>query len=73
MSRAMNIALPEVQVTTLCERAGARISDIETLPSGGTRLVCLTSKEAEEMRRRLKGHLIEGPVKRFPFYSARQY
>lgn len=72
MSRAMNIGLPEAQVTAMCEQAGARISDIETLPSGGTHLVCVTSEDAEEMRHRLKGHLIEGRVKRFPFYHARR-
>ncbi|WCT79178.1 hypothetical protein [Novosphingobium humi] len=72
MSRAMNIGLPEAQVAAMCEQAGARISDIETLPSGGTHLVCVTSEGAEEMRHRLKGHLIEGRVKRFPFYHARR-
>lgn len=72
VSRAMNIGLPEAQIAALCEKVGVRISDIETLPSGGTHLVCITSEGAEEIRRRLKGHLIEGPVKRFPFYHARQ-
>lgn len=71
MSRAMNIRLPEAEVTAICEKAGVRVSDIETLPSGGTHLVCVTSEDAEDMRQRLKGHLIEGRVKRFPFYHAR--
>ena len=73
MSRAMNSDLPEAQVAAMCKAAGARISDIETLPSGGTHLVCVTSEDAEEMRSRLKGHLIEGRVKRFAFYHARPY
>lgn len=73
MSRAMNISLPEAQVAAMCEKAGVRISDIETLPAGGTHLVCVTSEGAEEMRHQSKGHLIEGPVKRFPFYHARRY
>jgi hypothetical protein len=34
MSRAMNTTLPEAQVAAMCEQAKARISDIETLPSG---------------------------------------
>lgn len=71
MSRAMNIALPEADVTALCAKAGVRISDIETLPSGGTHLVCMTSEGAEEMRSKVKRHLIEGRVKRFPFYHLR--
>jgi hypothetical protein len=28
----MNIGLPEAQIAALCEKAGVRISDIETLP-----------------------------------------
>lgn len=72
MSRAMNTTMREAQVAVLCERAGVRISYIETLPSGGTHLVCLTCEGAEEMRHRLKGQLIEGRVKRFPFYHSRQ-
>jgi hypothetical protein len=42
----MNIGLPEAQIAALCEKAGVRISDIETLPSGGTHLVCITSEGA---------------------------
>ena len=71
MSRAMNISLPEADVAAICQKAGVRISDIETLPSGGTHLVCVTSEDAEDMRGKLKGHLIEGRVKRFAFYHLR--
>jgi len=73
MSRAMNVGLPEAKVAAICEEAGVRVSDIETLPSGGTHLVCVTSEGADDMRHRLKGHIIEGMVKRFPFYHARKY
>lgn len=71
MSRAINIALPEGQVGALCQKLGISISDIETLPSGGTHLVCTTGEGAEEMRRQLKRHLIPGKVKRFAFYHLR--
>lgn len=73
MSRAMNVRLPEAEVTALCLTAKVAISAIETLPSGGTHLVCLTSEGAEEMRHKLKKHLIEGRVKRFAFMTANKY
>ncbi|MBC2667810.1 hypothetical protein ACFOON_01165 [Novosphingobium piscinae] len=70
MSRAMNIALPEQKVRDMCQRGGVTISAIETLPDGGTHLVCLTSEGAEEMRTKLGNHLIAHRVKRFAFYRA---
>jgi len=72
MSRAMNISMPIADVTALCHKAGIGISDIETLPTGGTHLVCVTGDGAAEMRIKLKGRLIDGPVKRFSFYHLRQ-
>ena len=68
MSRAMNLSLPEAEVRRLCLAQGVSISAIEPLLSGGTRLVCTASTGAEELRLRLRGHLIEGEVKRFRFY-----
>lgn len=73
MSRAMNVRLPEAEVTAMCHSAKVVISAIETLPAGGTHLVCLTSEGADEMRHKLKKHLIEGRVKRFPFLVANKY
>ena len=70
MSRAMNLRLPEGDVLKLCAERQVTISAIETLPSGGTHLVCLTSAGAEEMRSQLHDHIIEGAVRRFPFYRA---
>ncbi|MGE3690128.1 MAG: hypothetical protein AB7F98_01965 [Novosphingobium sp.] len=71
MSRALNVALPQADVAALCKTAGVAVSDIETLPTGGTHLVCLTSDGAGEMRHKLKKHVIEGRVKRFAYYSPR--
>ena len=68
MSRAMNLALPEAEVKQICLSQGVSISAIEPLQSGGTRLVCTSSAGADEMRLRLRGHLIEGDVIRYRFY-----
>ena len=73
MSRAMNVNLPEAEVAKLCATASVVISAIETLPSGGTHLVCRTIEGADEMRHKLKKHLIEGRVKRYPFLVANKY
>lgn len=68
----MNVTLGEAEVADMCAAAGVVISAIETLPSGGTHLVCVTGDGAAEMRRKLKKHLVEGRVRRFAFYHARQ-
>jgi len=67
MSRAINLSLAEAQVAADCQKAGVVYNSIETLPSGGTRVVCRTIEGADEMRVRLKAHVVEGRVKRFPF------
>lgn len=66
----MNLTLAEADVKDLCRKAGVAISAIEPLPSGGTRLICITAPGAEEMRLRLRGHLIDGAVTRHRFYRA---
>ena len=71
MSRAMNLTLAEAEVLASCKSAGVAISAIEVLPTGGTHLVCLTGDGAEEIRRKLKKHLIEGRVRRYAFYNLR--
>jgi hypothetical protein len=68
MSRAMNVSLDEAAVAALCKTAKVAISAIEPLPSGGTRLICVSPLGAETMRKRLKKHLIEGAVVRHRFY-----
>ena len=73
MSRAMNVKLTEAEVVKQCAAAEVAISAIETLPAGGTHLVCRTIEGADEMRHRFKKHLIEGRVKRFPFLVANKY
>lgn len=64
MSRAMNVSISRDKVEALCTRHKVSISAIETLLSGGTRLVLNTIEEAATMQRALRGKLIEGPVVR---------
>ncbi len=71
MSRAMNVSLAEADVAALCKTAGVAVSAIEALPQGGTHLVCINGEGAEEMRNKMKKHLIEGRVRRFAFYNPR--
>lgn len=71
MSRAMNVSLPEGDVLALCAKFDVAISAIEPLPSGGTHLVCVRGEGADEMRLRMKDHIVLGVVKRFPFYRSR--
>ena len=71
MSRAINLALAEADVKARCAESGVSISAIEPLQSGGTHLVCTTSAGADEIRLRFQDHIIQGTVRRFPFYGAR--
>jgi hypothetical protein len=71
MTRAINLAMPETDVKAQCAECGVSISAIEPLQSGGTHLVCTTSAGADEIRLRLQDHIINGIVRRFPFYGAR--
>jgi hypothetical protein len=71
MSRAINLRVAEADVVARCAAGGVSISAIEPLPSGGTHLVCTTMAGAEEIRRQLHDHIIEGVVRRFPFHRSR--
>lgn len=71
-SRALNVNATEPVVAALCEQHDIGISTIEPLQSGGTRVVLNTSADAQNLRRRLKGKLIEGPVVRSSLHVARQ-
>lgn len=69
----MNVALAEADVRAMCDKARVAISAIETLPAGGTRLVCRLSEGAETMRGKLAKHIVAGDVKRFRFYRTYNY
>lgn len=70
MGRAINLRLAEIDVRTRCESHGVSISAIEPLPAGGTHLVCTTGAGADEIRLQLADYIIEGVVRRYPFYRA---
>lgn len=73
MSRAINFSLTEAELRQRCKLHEVGISAIEGLPKGGTRLVCLTSRGAEIMRRRYPKEIIDRPQTRHPhFVSALQ-
>lgn len=71
-SRAVNVDAALQVVAALCEQHSISISTIEPLQSGGTRVVLNTSGEADEVRRRMKSKLIEGPVMRSSLHVARK-
>jgi len=64
MSRVLLVGLTEAQVKEQCSAADVGISALETLASGGVRLVCMSSYGAAQMARKFKAHLIEGEVTR---------
>jgi hypothetical protein len=67
MSRVLHLKLEEGEVVSRCLSANVGISAIESLPGGGTRLVCMSSDGAAELKRKLKSHLIAGGVTRSAF------
>jgi len=64
VSRVVLVNLDEGQVVAKCLNEKVGVSAIERLPSGGVRLVCNSSEGAGTMMRKLKDHLIKGPVVR---------
>lgn len=64
MSRAINIQATEARVTQVCKTNGARISAIETLMSGGTRVVLATMDDADKIRSAFEKKILDTPVVR---------
>lgn len=64
MSRALHLDMSETDALTQCRNIAVGVSAIEKLPSGGVRLVCMSSEGAETLRRKLKPKLIKGEVVR---------
>lgn len=58
MSRVLFVSLDEGEVVAKCLAEKVGISAIERLPSGGTRLVCMSGDGAAVMKRKLKSKLI---------------
>ncbi|WP_425505077.1 hypothetical protein [Sphingobium limneticum] len=72
MSRAINLNASQADVTALCTKHAIAISTIETLTSGGTRVVLLNPDGAERIRTLMKTKIITTPVVRSPMHMARQ-
>ena len=70
MSRALFLKLAEREVIAKCDALGVRISALETLPDGGTRLVCMSSEGAALMASKLKSSLLPDTTRRQPFRPA---
>jgi hypothetical protein len=64
VSRVVNLDLDEGVVVIRCLSENVGVSAIERLPSGGVRLVCMSSEGAAFIRRKLKGYVIQGDVTR---------
>jgi hypothetical protein len=67
MNRVLFVSLEESTVVKRCTAANVGISALESLPTGGTRLVCMSSDGADAMRQKLKSHLIKTHVTRRPY------
>jgi len=67
VSRALNLRMTIAQVDRHCRENGVAISVLEALPDGGARLVCMSNYGAARIRTKLKGHIIDGEVRRERF------
>lgn len=70
-SRAMNLTMTEAEVREACTKHDLPISAIETLLSGGTRVVMMDGDAAAKMRKVFKKQILTGPVNRAAWASAR--
>lgn len=66
MSRAIHIDASERDVTGACTKQGARITAIESLSSGGTRVVLSDPAAADALRKTFGKKVITGAVQRQP-------
>ncbi|MCU6455567.1 hypothetical protein LPN01_15925 [Sphingomonas sp. A2-49] len=66
MSRAINVNATKTEVQALCLKHKAPISAIETLASGGTRVVLTNSDAAATMVRAFGRKVLSGTVERTP-------
>ncbi|WP_267388503.1 hypothetical protein [Sphingomonas sp. GC_Shp_3] len=64
MSRAVQIDATREDVVAMCAKRGVTISAIESLVSGGTRVVLNTGADAEIIRTAYRTKIITAPVVR---------
>ena len=73
MTRVINVRASKAEVTASCRKQGAIISAIETLVSGGTRVVLSNMEGTEKMRAVFGGKVIAGDVRRAPLRDRARY
>jgi len=66
MSRAININATEAHVLATCAKRGVTISAVETLHSGGTRVVMNNAVDTATIAKVYGSKVIAGPVERTP-------
>ena len=66
MSRALNLDAPQEHVLATCVKQKIAITQIETLVSGGTRIVLQTADAAATIGRIYKDKVITGAIRRTP-------
>ena len=64
ISRAVNVSVEQPQVVAMCKKHDAIISAIETLPSGGTRVVLMNSADAAKIIKAFGSKVLTGNVAR---------
>ncbi len=62
--RAINVSIDRAAVEALCAKHDTRISAIEALPGGGTRVVMMNGDDAVAMRRVFGTKVLTGVVAR---------
>jgi hypothetical protein len=67
MSRAINLDVPQADVTAMCTRHNLTISAIEPLQDGGTRVVLTNMDAAAVIARVFEAKIITGAVRRIAF------
>lgn len=66
MSRAVNIQATPDHIVQTCDKIGARITAIEELASGGSRVVLSNSVESAAIARHYGAKVIQGTIVRQP-------
>ena len=67
MSRAININAPSSEIMATAAKLGVAISAIETLDSGGTRVILMNEEGAASVAKAYGKRIIEGDVTRTPW------
>ena len=66
MSRAINIDATEAEILATCATLGLGISTIETLQSGGTRVVLNNTPDTATLTKAYRTKVLAGAVQRSP-------